>query len=63
MLKVGLTGGIAAGKSVVGEMFAAQGAQVIQADQISHQLMQPARRFIGKSWIISAPEFWIRTAA
>ena len=41
MLKVGLTGGIAAGKSVVGEMFAAQGAHVIQADQISHQLMQP----------------------
>ncbi len=41
MLKVGLTGGIAAGKSVVGEMFAALGAHVIQADQISHQLMQP----------------------
>lgn len=41
MLKVGLTGGIAAGKSVVGEMFAALGAQVIQADEISHQLMQP----------------------
>jgi dephospho-CoA kinase len=41
MLKVGLTGGIAAGKSVVGEMFAALGAQVIQADEIAHQLMQP----------------------
>ncbi len=41
MLKVGLTGGIAAGKSVVGEMLAAQGAQVIQADEISRQLMQP----------------------
>jgi dephospho-CoA kinase len=41
VLKVGLTGGIAAGKSVVGEMFAALGAQVIQADEISHQLMQP----------------------
>ena len=43
MLKVGLTGGIAAGKTVVGEMFAAQGAHVIQADQISHQLMQPGQ--------------------
>ena len=43
MLKVGLTGGIAVGKSVVGEMFAAQGAHVIQADQISHQLMQPGQ--------------------
>lgn len=41
MLKVGLTGSIASGKSVVGEMFAALGAQVIQADEISHQLMQP----------------------
>lgn len=41
MLKVGLTGGIASGKSVVGEMFVALGAQLIQADQISHQLMQP----------------------
>ena len=43
MLRVGLTGGIAAGKSVVGEMFAAQGAHVIQADQMSHQLMQPGQ--------------------
>jgi len=39
--KVGLTGGIAAGKSVVGKMFAALGAQVTQADEISHQLMLP----------------------
>ena len=41
MLKVGLTGGIASGKSVVGEMFVALGAHLIQADQISHRLMQP----------------------
>jgi dephospho-CoA kinase len=41
MLKLGLTGGIAAGKSVVGEMLVAQGAHLIQADAISHQLMQP----------------------
>lgn len=41
MLKVGLTGGIASGKSVVGKMFAALGAQVTQADEISHQLMLP----------------------
>jgi len=39
MLKVGLTGGIAAGKSVVGEMFVALGAHLIQADQIAHELM------------------------
>ena len=41
MLKVGLTGGIASGKSVVGEMFVRLGAHLILADQISHQLMQP----------------------
>ncbi len=40
-MKVGLTGGIASGKSVVGEMFAALGAHVIQADEIAHELMQP----------------------
>jgi dephospho-CoA kinase len=41
LLKVGLTGGIASGKSVVGEMFVALGAHLIQADTIAHQLMQP----------------------
>ena len=41
MLKVGLTGGIASGKSVVGEMLAKSGAHVIQADAIAHELMQP----------------------
>ena len=41
MLKVGLTGGIASGKSVVGEMFVALGAHLIHADQIAHELMQP----------------------
>jgi dephospho-CoA kinase len=41
MLKLGLTGGIAAGKSVVGEMLVKLGAHLIQADAISHQLMQP----------------------
>jgi dephospho-CoA kinase len=41
VLKVGLTGGIAVGKSVVAEMFAALGVHVIQADEIAHQLMQP----------------------
>jgi dephospho-CoA kinase len=41
MLKVGLTGGIASGKSVVGEMFVALGAHLIQADHIAHALMNP----------------------
>ena len=41
MVKVGLTGGIAAGKSVVGEMFVGLGAHLVQADRIAHSLMQP----------------------
>jgi dephospho-CoA kinase len=41
MLKVGLTGGIAAGKSSVGEMFVTLGARLVQADLISHSLMIP----------------------
>ncbi len=41
MLKVGLTGGVACGKSTVGEIFAAHGAHVIQADRIARELMQP----------------------
>ena len=39
--QIGLTGGIAAGKSVVGEMFVALGARLVQADRIAHSLMQP----------------------
>src|SRR5258707_2415361 len=43
MLKVGLTGGIASGKTAVGEMFVALGAHLIQADSIAHELMQPGQ--------------------
>ena len=43
MLKVGLTGGIASGKSVVGEMFVKLGAHLIRADDIAHDLMQPGQ--------------------
>ena len=38
MLHVGLTGGLACGKSTVAKMFAELGAQVIDADQIVHDL-------------------------
>jgi len=43
LLKVGLTGGISSGKSIVGEMFAALGVAVIDADHIAHALMQPGQ--------------------
>jgi len=43
LLKLGLTGGIASGKSVVGEMFVKLGAHLTQADAVAHALMQPGR--------------------
>jgi dephospho-CoA kinase len=43
MLKVGLTGGIASGKSVVGEMFVPLGAHLVHADRIAHELMLPGQ--------------------
>jgi dephospho-CoA kinase len=39
MLKVGLTGGIACGKSFVGEALASYGCFVIQADELGHQAL------------------------
>jgi dephospho-CoA kinase len=42
MLKVGLTGGIASGKSTVLAMFAALGAHTLRADLVAHRLMAPA---------------------
>lgn len=39
--RIGLTGGIGCGKSVVADLFAAQGATIVDADAIAHQLTQP----------------------
>jgi dephospho-CoA kinase len=41
MLRVGLTGGIACGKSTVGKLFSDLGAHVIEADTIAHELYRP----------------------
>jgi len=40
LFTVGLTGGIASGKTTVSNLFAAQGVPVIDADEISHALTQ-----------------------
>lgn len=39
MLKVGLTGGLACGKSFVGEEFARLGCFLVQADEIGHEVL------------------------
>ena len=43
LLDVGLTGGIASGKSTVDGMLEMFGAQVIDADHLVHELLQPGR--------------------
>jgi len=43
VLKLGLTGGIASGKSAVGELFVKLGAHLILADAVAHWLMEPGR--------------------
>ncbi len=43
MLRVGLTGGLAAGKSVVATMFSEMGARVMQADLVARDLMAPGK--------------------
>lgn len=41
MLRVGLTGGIACGKSTVAEMLVKRGARLLQADTLAHQVYSP----------------------
>ena len=41
MLKVGLTGGLASGKTFVGEALASFGCLLVQADRLGHQVLEP----------------------
>ena len=41
MLKVGLTGGLASGKTFVGEALASMGCFLIQADELGHEALAP----------------------
>ncbi|MGB5923602.1 MAG: dephospho-CoA kinase [Syntrophobacteria bacterium] len=43
MLKVGLTGGIASGKSTVSEAFARLGAKVLDADEVAREVVLPGK--------------------
>jgi dephospho-CoA kinase len=43
MLNVGLTGGIACGKSTVGEMFVRLGAYLIDFDKLAHEVQEPGK--------------------
>ena len=43
MILVGLTGGVATGKSTVAKMFKQCGAAVIDADQLAHDVVKPGK--------------------
>ena len=43
MLRVGLTGGVACGKTTVAEMMRQRGAHVVLADEVAHALMRPGQ--------------------
>lgn len=48
MLRVGLTGGLASGKTTAARRFAELGAHVISADEVGRALMQPGERVFGE---------------
>jgi dephospho-CoA kinase len=56
MLKVGLTGGVACGKSTVGEMFVRHGARLVKADEIAHELMSPGQEVYDRVVASFGPE-------
>jgi dephospho-CoA kinase len=56
MLKVGLTGGVACGKSTVGEMFVRHGAHLVKADEIAHELMSPGHEVYDRVVAAFGPE-------
>jgi dephospho-CoA kinase len=43
ILKVGLTGGVASGKSTVAALFSSYGAFVVDADRLAHEIISPGR--------------------
>ena len=53
MLRVGLTGGLASGKTFVGEALAALGCYLIQADELGHQVLLPG----GEAYDLVVNEF------
>ena len=58
MLRVGLTGGIASGKSTVSEAFARLGAKVLDADKVAREVVLPGQ----PAWLelqqVFGPEFF-----
>lgn len=56
ILRIGLTGGIASGKSTAADEFASLGIAIIDADLISRELVEPGRPALGRIVEIFGPE-------
>ena len=48
MRVLGLTGGIGSGKTIVGKMFAQLGAEIIDADQLARDVVEPGQPALGE---------------
>lgn len=48
MFRIGLTGGIASGKTTVAEQFVARGATVIDTDRIAREVVEPGSPVLGR---------------
>jgi dephospho-CoA kinase len=59
MLKVGLTGGIASGKSTVSEAFARLGAKVLDADKVAREVVLPGQPAWLKMQQAFGPEYFL----
>ena len=55
-LRIGLTGGVASGKSTVADMFAHLGAVVIDTDQIAREVVMPGQPALGEIEAAFGPE-------
>ena len=49
-LRIGLTGGIASGKSTVADLFAERGVVIIDTDVIARELVQPGQPALDEIW-------------
>jgi dephospho-CoA kinase len=56
MLRVGLTGGLGSGKSTVAAMLRELGAQVIEADELGRELMEPGQAVYAEIVRVFGPE-------
>ena len=61
MFLVGLTGGVATGKSTVGKMFLELGVPVIDADLMARKIVEPGRPAWKKIRAVSAGIFVTET--